>query len=174
MNIAIQKIQEMFLLEKKTPEEISKELKIPLDAVEKVVKNYKKRKKSNIETIVGDILREIYPKFKIEEQVSIGSLFLDYFIPSLRLAVEVDGIQHSKIVSHFHGKNTLGQHFNFSHQKDNDRKKERLAEENYIYLIRVNYDEDINVESIRSIINEQNQNIIDNLNRYTSEIRVYK
>ncbi len=53
------------------------------------------------------LLRLIYPSDKILEEVHIPgamtSLYLDFFLPTRKLVVEVHGAQHYEYISHYHG-----------------------------------------------------------------------
>ena len=122
----------MYLIDKLSEEKISEKLNIPLDKIQKATKRFKSNK-SNIELSVGSLLHEIYPKYKITAQLRIGNLYLDYYIEDIRLAVEVDGIQHSKITPFFHGRTKLSQQINFDNQVENDAKKGKLVKEQ-IYI----------------------------------------
>lgn len=54
------------------------------------------------------VLARIYPNDRTHEEVQLPGcqgqkLFLDFFLPLRRLAVEVQGEQHTKFIPHFHG-----------------------------------------------------------------------
>ncbi len=93
---------------------------------------------------IGNILDELFSRQNILEEFVIprsGNLKLDFFIPSLNIAIEVDGAQHENFVKHFHGDIS-----GFRKAKENDIRKERWCEINNINLIRINYsisDEDV-------------------------------
>lgn len=49
------------------------------------------------------VLQELFPKFKIEEEKYVGErLFLDMYIPHLRVGLEYHGRQHFEFVEHYH------------------------------------------------------------------------
>ena len=56
---------------------------------------------------IFNLLREVFPFAKIIKEYSIvhnnQRLFVDFYLPSYLLAVEVHGTQHDKFVKHFHG-----------------------------------------------------------------------
>jgi len=168
------KIQQLFLIQHRSVPEIAEELNIAEEIVEHELRHVKHTKKSNIENIVGKALKEIYPGYKIIAQKNIDNLYIDYYIEPLRLAIEVDGIQHTKIIPFFHGKSAIRQHYVFDRQISNDKKKEILARNNYIYLIRISYKDNLSVDNIRTILNEHHQHIIDNLSTYASRSRVFE
>ena len=102
------------------------------------------------------LLKELYPFDKIYEEIGLpGSrteknkqLFVDFFIPSRRIIVEVQGEQHEKFNS-FHYSNKL----DFYKAKNRDQTKKIWCELNRITLIELKYDDTDNwrdrIESIR-------------------------
>ena len=81
------------------------------------------------------LLSETFAAYQIIEEVPIQvyrgtTLFLDFFIPLKRIAVEVHGEQHYTFNKHFHGNMA-----NFFKQKKNDRAKEEWCEVNDIQLV---------------------------------------
>jgi very-short-patch-repair endonuclease len=73
---------------------------------------------------------------------NILSLPFDFYIPSKRMCIEFDGIQHFEPIDHFGGVET------FEKLKTNDKIKNDYCEDNYINLIRIRYDEVDNIEKI--------------------------
>ena len=98
--------------------------------------------RSTCEVKMLEYLRVRYPLQKIETQHSIrtrtpyysGSLFLDFFIPDLSLAVEVDGPQHFVAMKFFHS--TFQ---DYGSQKLRDMAKDQWCAEHNIRLIRVSH-----------------------------------
>ena|SRR5690606_7025464 len=78
--------------------------------------------KSHIQWNVGQILDELYPSDIILEEFCMpgDNLYIDFFIPRIKLAVEVHGQQHFQYSSFFH---STKQKFNESVARDN-RKRE--------------------------------------------------
>jgi len=100
-----------------------------------------KKNKSKLHLKARAILHELYGALEILEEVRINVikkrfLMLDFFIPSLNIAVEVQGQQHFKFNSHFHG-NKLG----FWKSRRNDARKKEWCEINNIKLIELVYNE---------------------------------
>lgn len=168
----LDQIMEMYLLDKKSIAVISEELNIAEDKLHIILKPYLKKNKSNLESTVGEILNQIYPKYKITEQVPIGSLFLDYYIKELRLGVEADGIQHFQ-TNWFHGKSEITKAHNFEKQVYNDNIKNKLCAESGIYLIRISYKDTLTIHNVKRIIDEHMDEIIRNLNEYASKHGLY-
>jgi hypothetical protein len=61
---------------------------------------------SKFEENIGRLLGEAFPRATIFSQHSIKyegeQLFVDFFIPSMNIAIECQGEQHYKFVPHFH------------------------------------------------------------------------
>lgn len=87
---------------------------------------------------VGDILEEVYPgRHILEEFPCVGErLFLDFFIPSKGIAVEVQGAQHHQFNRFFHKDKRA-----FAIQQENDKRKEEWCKVNDIKLIKINWGE---------------------------------
>lgn len=174
MNPIVQKIRTSYIVGKNSIAEIAKEFNLDKEVIEKALGDLKQKPQSNIERDVGIVLRDIYPQYRISEQKNIGGLFLDYYVEQIRLGFEVDGIQHSEVNKFFHGKYQYEQEANFEHQVSNDKKKEKLLNEQHIYLIRINYDEEITKEHINYVLSKHHKKILDNLNRFTAENRLFQ
>lgn len=89
-----------------------------------------------------DVLNNRFPTIRILEEVSIPvrrgkTLFLDFYIPMKRVAVEVHGSQHFSYSSMFHKTRA-----DFMRQKRNDREKAEWCELNGINLIVLKFDEE--------------------------------
>ncbi|TFH25856.1 hypothetical protein E4G67_00300 [Candidatus Bathyarchaeota archaeon] len=85
---------------------------------------------------VGDILAETFPgHYVLEEFPCLGErLFLDFYVPSKKIAVEVQGTQHHKFNPFFHKDKKA-----FATQQANDRRKEQWCNINDITLIKINW-----------------------------------
>lgn len=91
-----------------------------------------RRSKRHMEILLE--LERRYPSLKVEEEFHIGeNLMIDIYVPSLFLAIEVDGEQHDKFNPFFHNNNVLF----FNKQKKRDRRKEYLCKLKDINLFRV-------------------------------------
>lgn len=106
-----------------------------------------------------DIMREIhkvFPHYKIKPEYHLGQrLFLDIYIPSLSVGVEVNGIQHYEFVPFFHG--TLSK---FEEYKFLDKKKVLICIEQGIGLFVIKYDEIFNKDVFMDFVlrHLENQN----------------
>ena len=174
MKTLVNLIKYEYLVNKKSEADIMKELDLTPEAVEFALKGVKRHNQSDLEKSVGDCLKQIFPKLKIIPQHPIGPYRLDYYIKDIRLGIEVQGIQHTKITPFFHGKTDFSRHVNFSEQIERDENKIRLAKENSIHLIHINYDEKISTENIRRIINEHWSEIIRNLDTYRAKTGLFQ
>lgn len=98
---------------------------------------------------LGQVLAAEFPHYKIIPQYAIKiknhTLFIDYYIPQLRLAIEYDGRQHQEFVQHYHH-DQIG----FKDSQYRDSLKNTWCTENNVWLIRVSHREEISLEIIRS------------------------
>jgi len=78
---------------------------------------------------------------KFTDCKNIFELPFDFYIPSMRICIEYDGIQHYNPLPFFGGQES------FEKLKINDKIKNDYCEDNYINLIRIKYDE-ANIERI--------------------------
>ena len=96
-------------------------------------------------------------KIKFERQKifngcrNILPLPFDFYIESLRVCIEFDGIQHFRSIKFFGG------HERFEKLQINDKIKSDYCEDNYIDLIRIRYDQ---IDEIERILRENLENKI--------------
>lgn len=92
--------------------------------------------KSKFQYELGQILISIYPNFPILEEFYIPQekLYLDFFIPKLRLSFEAQGEQHDQFNPFFHK-----HYFQFAKSQDRDYKKSEWCKLNDIKLVQVPY-----------------------------------
>jgi len=107
----------------------------------KVVDNTRTHARSSLHLEARAILYSKYPTQQIFEEVSIPirkrkTLFLDFYLPMLKLAVEPHGEQHYKKVSFYHATAA-----DFLKQKQNDREKAEWCGLNGITYIPLKFDE---------------------------------
>ena len=89
-----------------------------------------------------ELLRELFPLDQRLEEITLpgtGGLKFDFFLPSRRLAVEVQGVQHDRFVAHFH-KHRVG----FLQSRGRDGRKAEFCELNEIDLVELPYNESEN------------------------------
>ncbi len=108
-----------------------------------VVSGDQKRPRSKLHILARKILKEEFPYDTILEEVPLvgshkpsrkSTLYVDFFIPSHSLAVEVHGRQHFEFVAHFHGDRK-----GFRKSKARDRDKANWLQNNNIDLIVLSY-----------------------------------
>jgi hypothetical protein len=111
----------------------------------KYLKNKEHQNKSSFHLKARNLLFECFPSYTIYEEIKLpGStnpknksvLFLDFFIPSLKIGIEVHGRQHFEYIPYFH-KNKLG----FYNHLYRDNLKQEWCEKNEIKLIILKYNE---------------------------------
>jgi very-short-patch-repair endonuclease len=107
------------------------------------------RIRSNLHIITRKALRERYPTQRILEEVTIPglNLYLDFYLPLEKLAVECQGKQHTEYVPHFH-KDKAG----FTKSQKRDSLKRQWCTLNNIRLEEIDYSED--EEKIKKRISE--------------------
>lgn len=94
------------------------------------------------------IVKQIYPNQRVELEHNVaskGALFLDIYLPRLKIAFEYDGIQHFEYNEHFHGNKE-----NFLKARRRDSEKDEQCEQQGITLIRVAYNEQMSRELVLS------------------------
>lgn len=96
--------------------------------------------KSSYHQKAYEIIKQLYPLYTVYEETKLcgtkNDLYLDMFIPSLGIGIEIQGVQHYKFVPHFH-ENIIG----FSRAKARDQEKALWCEINDIKLIELIYNE---------------------------------
>ncbi len=100
----------------------------------------RRESKSNFQYKVGLQLRKLYPRYVVAEEFSIpGTRFkIDFFLPALLLAIEVDGKQHGEYIPFFHNSR-----LNFQRSLERDKEKEMWCKINNINLIRIKEGDDV-------------------------------
>ncbi len=95
---------------------------------------------SQLAKSVRESLSQAFPNtlIKDEEYVSYKGtrLFFDFYLPSLNIYIEVQGIQHTHFNKHFHNSAA-----SFRAQKKRDRLKQEWCDLHDYTLVTVNYDE---------------------------------
>lgn len=96
--------------------------------------------RSNIQFNVKRFLYKYWKNHIVFEEFPVAGtkLSLDFYNANKKIAVEVQGKQHTKYVPFFHGKNRI----NYINQLQRDRDKLKFCEINEIQLIEI-YDGDI-------------------------------
>lgn len=101
------------------------------------------------ETKMYTLIKEIFP----EEEVIfhyrsewLSYLEIDVYIPRLKLGFEYQGKQHFEPVNFFGGESS------FNIQRANDKKKEKICNDNGVKLIKVNYDDPLTKRFIKQLI----------------------
>lgn len=106
------------------------------------IKNLRKNI-SGLHKKANELLIQLYPTIPILQEVDIPlrrteTLYLDFYIPLLKKAIEVHGEQHYKFVAHFHN-NAMG----FIRHKKRDKEKQEWCLLNDIEYIELPYNESL-------------------------------
>ena len=99
------------------------------------------------------IVQEIFPHQRVELEYNVatrGGLFLDIYLPRLKVGFEYDGQQHFEYCEHFHGSRE-----NFLRARRRDAEKDELCEQQGITLIRVAYNEEMSRELVLNKLEEE-------------------
>lgn len=108
--------------------------------------------RSKIQFSVKKILQELWEEHVVfEEFPVVGSkMTLDFYNATKKIAIEVQGKQHTKYTPFFHGKNKI----NYISQLRRDHQKREFCEKNDIKLVEIYYDDEISKSSISSVIKD--------------------
>lgn len=113
---------------------------------------------SHLEKDVNNILLESGIKFV--RQYKIGNLFIDFYLPSHKVGIECQGIQHFKPIEFFGGAKA------YVRQVERDERKYNLCESNGIRLL---YYSNIESEYPHTLINNRTD-LLEILNEYKNTI----
>lgn len=99
--------------------------------------------KSSFHLIAREALKKQYPTLQILEEVTVPLrksevVYLDFYIPLLKKAIEVHGEQHYKFIPFYHS-NQLG----FLKSQKRDREKKEWCELNGIRYVELPYSESV-------------------------------
>jgi len=99
-------------------------------------------KRSSYHKRARGLLGRMYKGYTVLEEMKIqgahtSTLFLDFFIPTLSIAVEVHGEQHYKFIPHFH-RNRVG----YRDSLKRDRLKREWCELNELDLVTLKFSDD--------------------------------
>lgn len=107
-----------------------------------IVSAQDERKRSNLHLTARKLIYEMYPTLKILEEVSVKPrdtvLFFDFFINTIKKAIEVHGEQHYKYNSLYHA--TARE---FLEQRKRDSDKKEWCYINNITYVELPYNEDV-------------------------------
>lgn len=106
-----------------------------------LVGQVKTNNKSSLHLECRKLLQELYSTYQVIEELLIPvnsktNLYLDFFIPLLKLGIEVHGSQHYEQSSFFHKDKWA-----FAKQQQNDRLKREFCQINNIELKELAYNE---------------------------------
>jgi very-short-patch-repair endonuclease len=107
-----------------------------------VVRANDQRPRSKLHLKARVLLADLFPTVQVLEEVQIPitrteKLFLDFYINTLKVAIEVHGKQHYEFNTLFH---TSAQ--DFANQRKRDRRKRDWCEYNNITYVELPYDEE--------------------------------
>lgn len=93
---------------------------------------------STLHVSARDLIKELYPCDLIYEEVYVPKMkfYLDLYIPSCRLVLEVNGKQHYEFNNHFHNSK-----LDFYKKKNKDNTKKEWCELNHFRFIELPFSE---------------------------------
>ena len=106
--------------------------------------------RSKIQYEVKKVLKGIWSKHVVFEEFPVAGtkMSLDFYNANKKVAVEVQGKQHTKYIPHFHGKNKI----NYIAQLRRDNQKREFCEMNGIKLVEIHEGDEISKRSIKSVL----------------------
>ena len=110
-------------------------------------KRNRARERSKLHLEAKEIIRSIFPRLSLVEEVPVKirkglTLYLDIFIPSISLVIEVHGKQHYEFTPHFHE-----HRHRFGRCRLNDDLKKEWCYVNQIRYVELAYNESSEWES---------------------------
>jgi hypothetical protein len=110
--------------------------------IKKHLIDWDKKSRSKFQFKVKKFLESFWSNHVVFEEFPIAGtkMSLDLYNANKKIAVEVQGGQHTKYVPHFHG----GYKNNYIAQLDRDHKKMQFCELNNILLVEIYPDDEIN------------------------------
>ena len=120
---------------------------------------------SRTEKLVFEYMKSIFPQFEIINNYRPDwlrynrNLELDIYLPELKLAIEVNGVQHYKYTPYFHDNEE-----DFVKQQERDEFKKKRCEEENIKMISIHYEynyknEEKLIKYVRKSIEDQGEYI---------------
>jgi hypothetical protein len=106
--------------------------------------------RSKIQYKVKQALESSWRNHVVFEEFPVAGtrLSLDFYNANKKIAIEVQGRQHTKYVPHFHGNNKI----NYISQLRRDNQKKEFCEINNIRLIEIHEGDEITKKTIEGVI----------------------
>ncbi|MBL69619.1 MAG: hypothetical protein CMO74_14455 [Verrucomicrobiales bacterium] len=116
----------------------------------KYIIDWEKESRSKLQFQVKQLLKKHWKSHVVFEEFPVAGtkMSLDFYNANKKIAIEVQGKQHTNYTPHFHG----GNQANFLSQKRRDYHKKLFCEKNEIKLIEIHEGEDIGEKLIKSVL----------------------
>lgn len=113
--------------------------------------NWDSPSRSKIQFLVKQELKEHWESHVVFEEFPVAGskMTLDFYNATKKIAIEVQGKQHTRYTPFFHGKNKI----NYISQLRRDHQKREFCEKNNIRLVEIYYDDEISKSNISRVIN---------------------
>lgn len=122
-----------------------------LDLIDQWNEEYNKKEHGNSRGnfLLDKVLTYLFPRSQLLSEYPIGGLRLDFYLPSLAIGFEFDGIQHKEFNSFFYKTKA-----DFVRAQNRDYSKSEMAEVLGIAVVRFSYNEELNIGLVRAKIAE--------------------
>lgn len=113
---------------------------------------WNKPSRSKIQFSVKQLLKKFWESHVVFEEFPVAGtrMTLDFYNANKKIAIEVQGRQHTKYTPFFHGNNKI----NYISQLRRDHQKREFCEKNSIELIEIHDGDKLSEEYISSVINK--------------------
>lgn len=114
--------------------------------------DWQKKSRSNLQFKVKQLLKKHWEPHVVFEEFPVAGtkMTLDFYNANKKIAIEVQGKQHTEYNPHFHNNSKA----NFLSQKRRDYLKKIFCENNSIKLIEIHEGEDIGESLIESVLHK--------------------
>jgi hypothetical protein len=106
-----------------------------ISKAKKYLVDWDAKSKSKIQKSTKDFLKSYWEKHVVFEEFPVAGtrMSLDFYNANKKIAIEVQGAQHTRYTPFFHGKNK----YNYINQLRRDQDKQRFCEINNIILVEI-------------------------------------
>lgn len=117
--------------------------------VKKYLIDWEAKSKSKIQKATKDFLKDFWEKHVVFEEFPVAGtkMSLDFYNANKKIAIEVQGQQHTKYTPFFHGKNK----YNYINQLRRDQNKLEFCELNEIKLVEIYSIDELNKDFFKKV-----------------------
>ena len=120
-----------------------------ISKAKKYLVDWDAKSKSKIQKSTKDFLKSYWEKHVVFEEFPVAGtrMSLDFYNANKKIAVEVQGAQHTRYTPFFHGKNK----YNYINQLRRDQDKQRFCEINNIILVEIYSIDELNEDFFKKL-----------------------